>query len=67
MMEEPRYFPDWIESKYDDRGGWKGLIHLFKAKLPYEVRMQNVKDQYRVSIGTAKEWYGKWRSMIGVK
>ncbi len=64
---EPKPFPQLIQDRYGDRGGWKGLIQLFQAKLPYEVRMQNVKEQYRVSIGTAKEWYGKWRSMIGVK
>lgn len=62
-MPEPKPFPEMIEDRYGDRGGWKGLGAIFSGQLPYEDKMQEVKDCYRVSLVTARKWYTLWRKM----
>jgi hypothetical protein len=52
---------DLFERRYGDRGGRKGLEKLFAANLPYEVKIANAKEQYRVSTNTATDWYAQWR------
>jgi hypothetical protein len=60
-------FEDQMDHRYGDRGGWKGLKQIFSANLPYEMKIENVKTQYRVSRGTAVSWYKQYRAIVGLQ
>jgi len=56
-----------LNKRYGDRGGWDGLFRIFSAELPYELKMENAKAQYRVSTSTVVDWYSKYRAYMGYK
>ncbi len=55
-----------IEYRYGDRGGWKGVSDIFGAQVPYEHKLTNIKEKYRVSRDTAQRWYRGYKSMNGL-
>jgi len=56
---ETRPPQDLIDYRYGDRGGWKGVCKIYAANIPYELKLTNIKEQYRVSRDTAQRWY-RW-------
>lgn len=61
-----RDFIDLINYRYGDRGGYKDLMRLCSAELPYELKLKNIQEQFRVSRQTASLWYSKWKQLEGV-
>jgi hypothetical protein len=59
---------DLLESpRYRDRGGWKILTLIFRANLPYELKLANVQETFKVSRATANKWYTRYRSLVGLR
>lgn len=60
-MSESQTLKELLDKRYDDRGGYDGLVKIFSAAQPYEFKLENVKLRYRVSRSTATDWYKRWR------
>jgi hypothetical protein len=58
---------EMIDKRYADRGKWAGVKHLCGAKLPYEMKLKNIQEQYLVSRVTAIRWYSFYRAQEGLK
>lgn len=58
LLETPRY---------QDRGGFKVLKQIFRANLPYELKLQNASETFKVSPITARRWYALFRALEGLR
>lgn len=58
LLESPRY---------KDRGGFKVLTQIFKADQPYDQKITNVSETFKVSRSTAIAWYTRFRALVGLR
>lgn len=65
-MAQYRSTPELIDDRYGDRGGWAGVTQIFAAQVPYEFKLANIKDKYRVSRETAQRWHREYKRMRGL-
>ena len=65
MPEKPT-FKQFTDYRYGDRGGYDGLVKLFTAEVPYEQKVANAKEQYRISTSTVVKFYKQIRSELRV-
>jgi hypothetical protein len=65
-MAELRPLNVLVDYRYGDRGGWKGACKIFAANVPYELKLANIKEQYRVSRDTAQRWYRAYKQLRGL-
>jgi len=56
-------FGEQLDKRYGDRGGWRVLDEIFRARLPYETKIDNAQVRYLISRATAVRWYGRWRAL----
>ncbi len=66
-MREGRTIQELIDYRYGDRGGWRGVDRIFRANLPYELKLGSIKEQYRVSRDTAQRWYRQYKMIRGLQ
>ena len=60
-------FDQLIDKRYGDRGGYKGLVHIYQTPhTNYEFKLESISEQYKVSRGQAARWYSTIKGILGV-
>jgi hypothetical protein len=66
MPDKPDY-KEFMNYTYKDRGGYKMATQIFGAQLPYELKLHNYSETFRVSRTTATRHYGAFRASRGMR